>query len=150
MNKDTLKLQMKEAMKAKDTVRLSVIRSLLSAIQYEEMEQSTESLPESDVLALIRREIKKRQEELEFIQKTDRQDQMKVLQTELSLLDNFLPQQLSEAQIESILQPLAAEVGSNGIAVLMKHLKENYGGQYDGKLASEIAKRVLTPPSQPN
>jgi uncharacterized protein len=143
MNKEQLKSQLKEAMKAKDAARLSVIRTLLSAIQYEEMESSTDGLAETAVVALVKREIKKRQEELEFAEKADRAEQIASLHAEVAILEGFLPRQLSEQQIEKILEPLVDQAGENGMGVLMKHLKDNHAGQYDGKLASSVVKRLL-------
>ncbi len=141
--KNKLKESLKTAMKARDQVRLDTVRSLMAAIQYEEMQKETEELPSEAVLAIIRSEIKKRKEESEFAQKASRPELLEKLAKELSILEEFLPSQLGEAQLEKILSDLKQSTPGLNLGVAMKLLKDNYAGQYDGKVASDVAKRIL-------
>jgi hypothetical protein len=141
--KTRLKTEMKEAMKAKDKVRLATIRSILSAIQYEEMQKGTEDLPEDAILALIKAESKKRKESLQFATDADRDEEIAQLNTEIAVIDSFLPQQLSEEELEKIITDLQSEQPDVVMGAVMKQLKEKYFGQYDGKLASQLAKKLL-------
>ena len=141
--KATLREAMKDAMKARAQIKLDAIRSVLSAIQYEEMQKNSESLPEGDLLGVLKREIKKRQEELEFAEKANRADIKEKINTEISALEVFLPKQLSEEELRSIISELKSANPSLNMGMAMKALKESYAGQYDSKLASELAKTML-------
>lgn len=141
--KQQLQSAMKDAMRAKDKDRLEAIRTLLAAIQYEEMEKQVDELPPETTLAILQRELKKRKEEVEFAEKAARQDLLGKLRTEIGLIESFLPQQLTAEALEKTLLELKAANASLNMGGAMKLLKEKYAGQYDGKLASEIAKKVF-------
>lgn len=140
--KDKLKSDMKEAMKAKDKLKLSVIRSLLSALQYEEMQKKAE-LSEDQILAVLKNELKKRKESLEFAEKDNRETEIEELNTEIAVVESYLPTQLSEDKLKEILTQFKAENADANMGQAMQFLKSNYAGQYDGKLASSLAKELL-------
>ena len=140
--KEELKAEMKVAMKARDRVRLDTIRSILSAIQYEEMQKGTEDLPADTIVAVLKNESKKRKESLEFSTQAGRTEEIEQLQVEIAVIDSFLPQQLSEAELEQIIKDLKTSEPDSNMGQIMKSLKDKYFGQYDGKLASDVAKRV--------
>ena len=139
-----LKSEMKDAMKAKDRVRLDTIRSILSAIQYEEMQKQTEDLAEDAILAILKAESKKRNESLEFSSNAGRDEEVTQLKREIEVIDSFLPQQLTEADLEKIISDLKSSQPDINMGGAMKELKEKYFGQYDGKLASQLAKKLLS------
>lgn len=141
--KSELQAAMKDAMRSKQKAKLDAIRTLLAAIQYEEMEKKVDELPQDSVLALLQRELKKRKEELEFADKAQREDLKAKLGEEISVIEGFMPKQLSSDQLEDILNKVRAENSGLNMGSAMKLLKEKYPGQYDGKAASEIAKRVF-------
>ena len=140
--KEQLKSMLKDAMKARDQVRLDTIRSLISAMTYEEIEKKTEPLPETAALEICKRELKKRREELEFLEKSGRTGDIEKLNREIATIEEFLPRQMSEADLERIMSELRAADPAMNMGLLMKTLKERYPGQYDAKMASEIAKRI--------
>lgn len=141
--KETLRTQMKEAMKAKDKVRLDTIRGLLSEIQYEEMQKSIDSLDEAGVTQVLQREKKKRAEEIDFAKQANRAEAIVTLQRELEVIESFLPKQLSEGELEKIIAELKSQDPALSVGSCMGHLKEKFAGQYDGKMASNIVRRVL-------
>lgn len=141
--KEQLQNAMKDAMRAKDKVRLEAIRTLLAAIQYEEMEKKVEPLPADGVLAVLQRELKKRKEEVEFAQQANRSDLKEKLAIEIALIEKFLPQQISSSALEKLLSEFKAANASANMGLAMKMLKEKYAGQYDAKLASELAKKIF-------
>lgn len=135
--------EMKVAMKERDKLKVNTIRSILSAIQYEEMRQEREELQEDEVIAVLKNEAKKRKEELEFVEKAGRAEQVESLNQELAVIESFLPEQLDETKLRQI---LAEYKGSNADANMggaMKFLKEQYHGHYDGKLASTLAREIF-------
>ena len=141
--KAILKEALKGAMKAQDKLRLETIRSVLTEIQYEEMQKSVDALSPTESLQIVLREVKKRQEAIQFEEQAGRAEQKAKLQAEIVILEEYLPQQLSSADLEKIIVQLKETTPGLALNVVMKHLKDNYAGQYDGKSASEIAKRVL-------
>lgn len=141
--KATLKDALKSAMKAKDKISLDTIRSVLTEIQYEEMQKSIEELGATECLQVVQREVKKRLEAIQFEEQAGRAEQKAKLQAEIAVLENFLPKQLSSEELEKIITTLKEGTPGLALNVVMKHLKDNYAGQYDGKSASEIAKRVV-------
>jgi uncharacterized protein YqeY len=138
-----LKESLKTAMKAKDRLRMETIRSLLSEIQYEEMQRSVSDLTTSDCTLVLQREVKKRAEAITFEEQANRPEAKAKLQSEIAIIEEFLPKQLSSDALEKILIEYKASTAGAAMSTAMKFLKEQYPGQYDGKSASEIAKRVF-------
>jgi len=141
--KAKLKEELRIAMKAKNQVRMDTIRSLLSAMQYEEMQKEVENLPEESILNILKSEIKKRKEEYEFAEKANRQDILEKLKVELATIEAFLPTQLGAEALEKIITDYKNGNPGSNMGGVMKLLKEQHAGQYDGKLASDIAKRIF-------
>jgi|LakMenEpi03Aug12_release.lakeMendotaPanAssembly.Ray.scaffolds.fasta_scaffold500162_2 uncharacterized protein YqeY len=141
--KKELKEQLKVAMKAQDKVRLDTIRSILSEMQYEEMQKNVDELPSNEQMAVIQRELKKRQEAVQFEEQAKREEAKERLLAEISVIETLLPKQLSVADLEKIVSELKASTPNLSLNVVMKHLKETYAGQYDGKSASDVAKRLV-------
>lgn len=141
--KNKIRAAMKEALKAGQKERLEAIRDLLSAIQYEEMANQVDELDESSTVTVIKREIKKKEEELEYATKADRQEKVSKINIGIETLSEFLPEQLNEEQLQTIIKTFMHQNPEANLGVVMKLLKDSYAGQYDGKLASAVAKRIL-------
>jgi uncharacterized protein YqeY len=141
--KQEIQNQIKIAMKAGKKIEVQTLRALLSAIQYEEMQKGLESLAENDLIAILKNETKKRREALEFAEKASREDQKTELLTELACIESFLPKQLTADEVEKVLTDFKNTNPSGNMGLAMKALKDNYTGQYDGKLASELAKKIF-------
>jgi uncharacterized protein YqeY len=141
--KSELKTAMKDAMKAKERGTVEMIRALLSAIQYEEMNKKVDELADDQVLAVIKRERKKLAETKDFAEKDNRTETVEEINTQIAIVDRFLPQQLSKEDLEKIVRDYCASESNANVGGIMKHLKENYTEQYDGKLASEVARTVI-------
>jgi uncharacterized protein YqeY len=142
--KTHLKEALKVAMKAQNRLKMETIRSLLSEIQYEEMQKGLNDLPEADCGLVLQREVKKRHEAISFEEQAGRQDAKEKLVNEIAIIEEFLPKQLSIEAIEKILTDYKTSTAGAVMGTAMKFLKERYPGQYDGKSASEIAKKVFT------
>jgi uncharacterized protein YqeY len=141
--KAALKEALKNAMKAQDRLRMETIRGLLSEIQYEEMNKEVQDLSSNDSLAVLQREVKKRQEAIGFEEQAGRAEAIEKLNAEIAIIEVFLPKQLSADELEKVLLEHKAATPGAAMSTAMKFLKEKYAGQYDGKSASEIAKRVF-------
>jgi len=143
MIKAKLKESLKDAMRAKDQVRMDTIRAVISALQYEEIQKGVEDLPDDAALTILKSELKKRKEEMEFAEKANRADAKEKLLKEMATIESYLPKQLSSADLEKILVELKAKDPATNMGIAMKYLKETYAGQYDGRAASETAKKIF-------
>ena len=141
--KAELQAELKTAMKAREQVKVETIRSLISAITYEEIEKKSEPLPKEACLLVFQRELKKRKEELEFAEKAGRQELLTKLGVEMAVIENYLPKQLSPQDLEKTLTDMKASNAEMNMGVAMKALKEKFAGQYDSKMASEMAKKIF-------
>jgi uncharacterized protein YqeY len=141
--KATLKEALKSAMKAQDRLRLETIRALLSEIQYEEMNRSVAELSASDCSVVLQREVKKRQEAIGFEEQAGRSEAKAKLVAEIAIIEEFMPKQMTAAELEAALVEYKSSTPGAVMGTAMKFLKDRFAGQYDGKSASEIAKKVF-------
>jgi len=141
--KSTLKEALKSAMKAQDRLRMETIRALLTEIQYEEMNRSVSEIPASDCSVVLQREVKKRQEAIGFEEQAGRADAKAKLTAEIAIIEEFMPKQMTAAELEAALVEYKTSTPGAVMGTAMKFLKERFAGQYDGKSASEIAKKVF-------
>ena len=141
--KKRLQEGVKAAMRAKDKLRLETLRGLLSTIQYEEIQRKVSELPEESVIVLLKSEVKKRGESLQFAKEAGRAEMVSQLEEEIKIVEEFLPSQLDREQLSEILNDFKAANPNSNMGAAMKELKEKYPAQYDGKLASQIAKEIF-------
>jgi uncharacterized protein YqeY len=141
--KATLKEALKSAMKAQDRLRLETIRALLTEIQYEEMNRSVTELSATDCSVVFQREVKKRQEAIGFEEQAGRSEAKAKLVAEIAIIEEFMPTQMTAAELEAALVEYKSSTPGAVMGTAMKFLKERFAGQYDGKSASEIAKKVF-------
>ena len=141
--KEKIQQSIKEAMKRKDKVRLETLRSLSTAIQYEEIAKKVDTLSPEACLTIAQGELKKRKEAIEFAEKGNRPDLKERLEAEIGVIKEFLPQQLSAEDLERAIVDMKTANPALNLGTAMKGLKEKFAGQYDSKLASDIARKLL-------
>lgn len=141
--KEIIKDKIKDAMRAKAKVKLETLRALVSAIQYEEISKSQTELNDNDATSVLKREVKKRQEELEYAEKSSKAELSQTLKEEIQTIEDLLPKQLSAESLSAIVKEYVQKTPGANMGVIMKLLKESHNGQYDSKMASEIVKQVL-------
>lgn len=142
---EKLRDDMKLALKNRDELRLSTIRLLLSSVSYAKIEKGSE-LTDDEVCQVLAREAKRRRESIEAAELGGRSDIAQKEKTELSIIEEYLPRQLDESEIETIAKRIAAEVGANGLkdrGKVMGRLMQEIKGRADGRVASEVVERVL-------
>ena len=136
---------MKTAMRAKDTARLSAIRLLLAAIKQREVDERRE-LPDADVLAVIEKMVKQRRDSIAQFTAGNRMDLVATEQGELEVLQAYQPQQLSEAEIDAAVAAAIASTGAAGPAGMgkvMAELKGRLAGRADMSAVSARVKARL-------
>lgn len=136
---------MKEAMKKQDKFSLSVLRMLKSALQLEEI-QLKKDLTDDEVMAVIKRNVKQRKDSMEEFQKFGKTDEVENLEKEIELLKKYLPEELSEEQIEEIINQVFDEIQPQSIKDMgrvMKELTSKIGTQADMSVVSSKVKARL-------
>lgn len=137
---------MKAAMRARDARRLNAIRLLLAAIKQREVDERRE-MGDVDVIAVIDKMIKQRRDSIEQYQKGGRQDLVDIEQFELSVLQGYMPQALSDAEIEAAVIAAVQESGAKAIADMgkvMAVLKPQLAGRADMGRVSALVKVRLS------
>lgn len=144
--------ELKAAMRSGSETRKTVLRLLVAQIKNAEVDARTDGrggvLSDSDVLALVRREIKQHEESLLEAQRAGREDLVVQQQAELDILREFLPRQLSRDEIVELARQTIAEVNATSPkqqGVVMKALQPKVKDIADGKLVSEIVRELLAP-----
>lgn len=143
--KDRLMEDLKEAMKSKQQVRKSVITLIRSAVKQKEVDERVE-LSDDDVLDVISKQVKQRKDALEDFKKAAREDLIVQTQEEIAILSSYLPEQLSDEELEKIIRDVIEKVG----ATSMKDMGKVMGtatpmvkGRADGKRINEIVKKIF-------
>ena len=139
--KERINEDMKTAMKARETARLSAIRLLLAAIKQREVDERIQ-LDDAAVLAVIDKMLKQRRDSIAQYQTAGRQDLVDVEQFEADLLQSYLPAGLSDDEVDAAVKAAVVEAGAAGpgdMGKVMALLKPRLAGRAD---MSEVSKRV--------
>ena len=131
------------AMKARDMPRVYVLRGLITAAKNLKVERRAQTLSEADLVQLVRREVRQREEAEEFAKKAGRDDAVEQNRAERAMLDAYVPAQMDAAALETVVRGIVATLPTPAMGPVMAALRERHAGQFDGKQASEIVKRVL-------
>jgi hypothetical protein len=145
--KANLQNGLKEALKQKDTVRLSLYRMLLASIKNKEVEK-IRPLTEDEFIAVVKTSVKQHVESIESFKKGNRQDLVEKEEKELAILKEFMPSQLSEEEIAKEIEEAIASIqvqGQKEMGKVIKFILEKFPGRIDGKLLSGmVLKRLST------
>ena len=137
---------MKTAMRAKDSARLSAIRLVLSGIKQREVDERIQ-LTDADVLSVIEKMIKQRRESIAQFEKASRNDLADAEKFEVGVLSAYLPQQMSDAEVEKALAAAIAEAGAStmkDMGKVMALLKPHLAGKADMGKVSGLLKAKLS------
>ena len=136
---------MKAAMRAKEAQRLSAVRLLLAAIKQREVDERTE-LDDQQIIGVIEKMIKQRRESIAQYEKASRTDLVEIENFELGVLQAYMPQQLSEAEIETAVAAAVTESGAESVrdmGKVMAILKSKLAGRADMGAVSALVKGRL-------
>jgi uncharacterized protein YqeY len=139
---------MKTAMRAKDAVALETVRALKSAIKYAAIEKlgADADLDDADAIAVVRKEIKKRQDSVQQFESAGRQELADKEKSEIVVLEKYLPAAMSNEELIALVEAVIAELGASSkkdMGKVMKLLGERTEGRADGKtLSAEVSKRL--------
>jgi len=139
---------LKEAMRARDTMKLGVLRMLKSALKYAVIAKSgaETELSDAEAAQVIRKQAKQRQDSIESFEKGGRTDLANKEKEELSILNAYLPQAMSAEELAKVVRETIGEVGATSkmqMGAVMKALQAKVGGRVDGKTLSAEVQRQL-------
>lgn len=143
INKDYI-----EAKKSRDTLKESVLNLLKSNIKYKEIEAKSKgkTLEDSDIIDLIKQEIKKRKESIELYEKGGRKELVEKESLEIKILQEYLPKQLSEDEVKAVLEKVIEDIGAlsmKDFGKVMKEAMKDLKGRADGEVIRKIAENIL-------
>lgn len=137
---------LKEAMKNKDEAAKRSIRSIKAAILLQKTDGSGQDLDEAGEIKLLQKLIKQRQDSLEIYEKQGREDLAAPEREEISVIQKYLPEQMSEAELEAVLKKIIETTGASSMKDMGKVMgiaSKELGGKADGKTISLAVKRLL-------
>ncbi|AYO30288.1 MAG: uncharacterized protein PWR06_635 [Thermoanaerobacteraceae bacterium] len=143
--KDVLNQDMKAALKEGQKDRLSVIRMAKSAILYAEKERLHE-LDDGEVIEVLSREVKKLKDDRDEFERLGRTEQAQKLGQEIDILMSYLPQQLTDDEVEEIVRQTIFEVGANSVkdmGKVMSAIMPKVKGRADGRVVNTLVKKLL-------
>lgn len=149
MDKAKLQEELKTSMMTRDELKTSVLRMLLSAINYLEIQKGGAgySATAEDVLSAIQKEAKQRRDSIEEFKKANRQELVDKEEKELEILKGYLPEQMSEEEVASIVEQTISEVGASSMAdmgKIMGALNGKLKGKADMGLVSNLVRQKLS------
>jgi uncharacterized protein len=147
--RDEINRALKTAMKARDERRVSTLRLVNAAIKNADIEaqvRGRQSLADEDLLAVLQKMLKQRQESAEIYEKAGRSELADQERREIEIIKAYLPQEMSDAEMESVIAGTLTQVGANSIkdmGKVMAALKQGYAGRMDFAKASGRVKALL-------
>lgn len=145
MLKEKLLEDLKQSMKEKNTNRKNVVQMVRAGILQVEKDKGIQ-LEDVQVLEIIAKELKKRKDSLADFEKANREDLINQVNEEISVLEEYLPKQLSDEELELKIQEIITKVGATTIkdlGMVMKEAKTEIGAQADGKRINEVVRKLL-------
>ncbi len=148
MQKQQLQEELKQSMKARNELKTSVLRMLISSIGYYEIQKGGAgyNATEEDVMTSIQKEVKQRKDSIEQFQNAKRQDLADKEIKELELLQAYLPEQMGEEEIKKLVKEVIAQTNATtmqDMGKVMSALMPATKGKADGTLVSKIVKESL-------
>ncbi|EAK4555864.1 GatB/YqeY domain-containing protein [Campylobacter coli] len=143
--KEQILNDIKEAMKQKDDFKRDTLRTLNAAFKQVEVDERIE-LSDERILKIIASEIKKRKDAIELYSKGGREDLAQKEQKEIALFESYLPQQLSDEELQAALKEMIANLGVSSLkdqGLVMKEAKAKFGARVDGKRLNVILRELL-------
>ena len=167
--RDQLVQDLKEAMRAGDETRKGTIRLLRAAITAAEIDKRAAfiesqrarhvdiegltltdeqfQLDDEEILAVLQKQAKQRRDSIAEFEKGGRKDLVAAEQAELSIIEGYLPRQMSREEVEAAARQAAAQLGlhdMSGVGPLMKHLMAEFKGRADGRLVNQVVREILS------
>jgi hypothetical protein len=138
---------MKEAMKGGNKVALSVLRLAVSELKNKKIEDRVKELSDEKVISVLQKMLKRYKESIEQFRKGNRQDLVEKETTEMKVIEQFLPEQMSADEMDKLVKDTIGETGASSIrdmGKVMALISSRAGGRVDGRTVSELVKNKLS------
>ena len=146
---ERLDADLKEAMRSRDSVRLLAIRAVKTAITETKVAGTEQrALTDEDVLRILQKQVKQRRDSVVEFTKGNRPDLVEKEQAEIAVLEKYLPQQMSEAEVRGHAEKVIAELGVSdmkGLGPVMKRMTADLRGLADGQIVNRVVRELLAP-----
>ena len=146
MLKEKLLEDLKVSMKDKNVTRKNVVQMVRAAVLQVEKDKQIE-VTDEQIIEIIAKEAKKRKDSINDYEKSGRQDLLEQIREEISILEEYLPEQLSIEEVEAKVKEIITELGASSMkemGMVMKAAKEKLGASADGKTINDVAKKLLS------
>lgn len=146
--REQLREDLKAAMRAQDATRRGTIRMLEAAIKNAEIEKRGKELEDPDILAILQRQLKQRRDSIEQFERGGRKDLADIERAEIEVIRAYLPEQLSEDDIEAAAKRIIGQTGATGPGdrgKVMGPLMQELRGKADGSAVNSVVSRLLSP-----
>lgn len=143
---ETLQNDMRSAMKSGETVKLSVLRMLISAIKLMEIDKKLKKIEDTDVSQILQKQIKQHKDSIEQFENGNRGDLADKEKSELTILESYMPEQMGEEELTAMVKEAIAETGAvakSDMGKVMKSVIEKAKGRTDGKSVNQIVMKFL-------
>jgi uncharacterized protein len=143
---EQLREDLKAAMRAQDDRRKSALRMVLTEVQLAEVERS-EPLRDEDVVVLIRKEVKRREEAVEMMREAGRDELVDDEVRELTILQAYLPKMMTEAEITKLVEAVIEDVGAESMrdmGAVMGAVMPRVKGRADGQMVNQVVRKLLS------
>jgi len=144
--REKINQDLKEAMKAKDVEKRDALRLLTSAFKQIEVDERKE-LSDDDVIKIIQKQVKSRNDSIDQYKKADRQDLVDKEQSEIDVYEVYLPKQLSDDELSDAVKAIISNVGAESMkdmGKVMGNASKELAGKADGKRINECVKKLLS------
>ncbi|MCI0540662.1 MAG: GatB/YqeY domain-containing protein [Verrucomicrobiales bacterium] len=138
--------ELKAAMLAKEAERVSTLRLLKSAIGYVQIERKTDNLADSEIIAIVQKEVKKRRDAIEQYEKAGRTELAAKEKQEIVVLETFLPKPLGPEELDQIVRAAIQEIGATSredMGSVIKAVQAKVMGRADGRTISAVVMKLL-------
>ena len=147
MLEDRLSSDYKQAMKDRDPLRVSTLSFLRAQLKYAAIDKKVEKLEDPDVVTVIKKQVKQRQDSIEQYEKGGRAELADKEKKELAILKGYLPQELSAEEIKTLIAEAVRETGASSMkdmGQIMKVLMPKVAGRADNKILSDLVRQSLS------
>lgn len=144
--KEKLLSDLKDSMKNKEKVRKNTITMIRAAILQEEKDKKVD-LDDRGIIAIASKQLKQRKDSLEDFKKAGRDDLIELTEEEIKVIEDYLPQQLSEDEVKSIVEETIKEINATSLkdmGKIMSSVMPKVAGQADGKLVNKVVREILS------
>ncbi|MGB2630150.1 MAG: GatB/YqeY domain-containing protein [Candidatus Omnitrophota bacterium] len=142
-----ISLSLQQALKAGEKIKISTLRLLVNDIKNRKIAERTAELEDPAVIGIIHKMVKQRRESIEQFKQGGRDDLVEIEENELAVLESYLPEQISEGELEGIVAEVISQTGATSMKEMGKVMKEvmnKVQGQADGVVVSNMVKKKLS------